>query len=818
MGKSLLICCLVLVSASLTAQRKTINLQGSVKEAGIDRPLEYATILIEDANQPDNITGGITDEKGSFSIQVKPGTYRVSVEYISFSPRTIAAKKYTTNTNLGVIRLSPNVQELDAVEIVEERTSVEVRLDKKIYNVGKDLTNSGATISDALDNIPSVTVDVDGVVALRGNDNVRILINDRPSALAGFGSTEALRQLPADAIEKVEVITSPSARYDAEGTAGIINIVLKKEKTRGFNGTINTVVGVPARFQITPNLNFRTNTFNFFTTLGYTYSEPPGNGFFDNTFEDGTFDRIIEDRDIARRNSGFNGNIGLEYFLTENSSLTTSLFGRINNGKDITTNDTDRFLNSALDSQTLRREIEEEDEESLQLSMNYTNDFDDKGQKLTADFQYSYDKELKPITITEVNTFPNTDTVGAENILEIETQNEFLVQVDYVLPMGEAQFEAGYRGNYQETATDFSLEELDTDTGDFIENDGLTNRFVFNQDVNALYTQYGNKFGKFSFLAGLRLEQTRQRGEVSGVDTTTLQELLGEDVQLDFDKNFLNLFPTLNLTYELREEENVTLGYNRRINRPRGWFTNPFPSRSSRTNVFQGNPDLDPAFADAFDLGYLRRWKKLTLTASVYYQREEDAFERIQEETGEVTGDGIVIIRSIPINLSTNERIGAEVGMLYNPTKWWRINSSFNFFEFNTSGFFRGIDLGATNTSWFTRFGSKVSLPGKIDWQTNFFYNGPTENAQTKRRGIFTINLALSKDVLKDKGTIALNASDLFNSRKRLLFTETPFFTSDSEFQWRERQINLSFVYRINQKKEENRRSGAREYDGGDRY
>lgn len=814
----MLICCLVLVSASLTAQRKTINLQGSVKEAGIDRPLEYATILIEDANQPDNITGGITDEKGSFSIQVKPGTYRVSVEYISFSPRTIAAKKYTTNTNLGVIRLSPNVQELDAVEIVEERTSVEVRLDKKIYNVGKDLTNSGATISDALDNIPSVTVDVDGVVALRGNDNVRILINDRPSALAGFGSTEALRQLPADAIEKVEVITSPSARYDAEGTAGIINIVLKKEKTRGFNGTINTVVGVPARFQITPNLNFRTNTFNFFTTLGYTYSEPPGNGFFDNTFEDGTFDRIIEDRDIARRNSGFNGNIGLEYFLTENSSLTTSLFGRINNGKDITTNDTDRFLNSALDSQTLRREIEEEDEESLQLSMNYTNDFDDKGQKLTADFQYSYDKELKPITITEVNTFPNTDTVGAENILEIETQNEFLVQVDYVLPMGEAQFEAGYRGNYQETATDFSLEELDTDTGDFIENDGLTNRFVFNQDVNALYTQYGNKFGKFSFLAGLRLEQTRQRGEVSGVDTTTLQELLGEDVQLDFDKNFLNLFPTLNLTYELREEENVTLGYNRRINRPRGWFTNPFPSRSSRTNVFQGNPDLDPAFADAFDLGYLRRWKKLTLTASVYYQREEDAFERIQEETGEVTGDGIVIIRSIPINLSTNERIGAEVGMLYNPTKWWRINSSFNFFEFNTSGFFRGIDLGATNTSWFTRFGSKVSLPGKIDWQTNFFYNGPTENAQTKRRGIFTINLALSKDVLKDKGTIALNASDLFNSRKRLLFTETPFFTSDSEFQWRERQINLSFVYRINQKKEENRRSGAREYDGGDRY
>lgn len=791
------------------AQSKSIVISGTIIEKDSGQPLEYATFALQDAEDPTNVTGGITDLNGKFKVRTSPGSYISRVEYLSYKTLELPLQTFDKSVNLGRLELVPDVAQLEAVEVVAERTSVEVRLDKKIYNVGKDLTNSGATISDALDNIPSVTVDVDGAIALRGNGNVRILINGRPSALAGFGSTDALQQLPADAIERVEVITSPSARYDAEGTAGILNIVLKKEKTRGFNGTINTVVGYPDRFSITPNLNFRTDKFNFFTTIGYSYRTPPGNGFFDNTYQEGTFDRITEERDIARVNSGFNGNLGIEYFLTERSSLIASIFGRLNDGEDLTQNNTVRFIGNEIDSRTLRREIEVEDEASYQFSLNYINNFNDEGHQLAVDAQYSYDEEIKPITITEENTFPNTDIVGAENILETELQNEFLIQADYVLPIGEAQFEAGYRGNFEESDTNFNLEELNLSTGEFEANSGLSNQFVFNQNVQALYTQYGDKFGKFSFLGGLRLENTQLKGEVLGADTEVLQELLGDDIDLEFDKNYLNLFPTLNLTYELRENENITLGYNRRINRPRGRFINPFPSRSSRTNVFQGNPDLDPAFADAFDIGYLKRWKNLTLTSSVYYQKETNSFERIQEETGEVTSDGVVIIRSLPINLSTNERIGAELGILYNPTKWWRINTSFNFFEFQTEGSFRGTDFGATNTSWFARFGSKISLPGKIDWQTNAFYRGPTENAQTKTEGIFSLNLAFSKDILKDKGTIAFNVSDLLNSRRRIRATETPFFTSDSEFQWREPQFNLSFVYRINQKKK--RSNGNRE-------
>ncbi|PIB22965.1 TonB-dependent receptor domain-containing protein [Maribacter sp. 4G9] len=783
-----------------------VTITGTVLDQENNQPLEYATLVLQSIDNPEKVTGGITDIKGKFSVEVSPGRYNARIEYISYKTKQFPNQNFTQSTNLGTIKLALDVAQLNEVDVVGERTTVEVRLDKKVYNVGKDLTNSGATISDALDNIPSVTVDVDGAIALRGNGNVRILINGRPSALAGFGSTDALRQLPADAIEKVEVITSPSARYDAEGTAGILNIVLKKEKTRGFNGTINTTVGYPGAFSITPNLNLRTDNFNIFTTIGYRYREGPGNGFFDNTYFNGAFDRIIEDRDINRNNSGFNANFGIEYFLTESSSLTASAFGRLNDGEDITDNNTTRFISTNVDSRTLRREIEIEDEKSYQLALNYNNDFNDEGHKLTADFQYSYDEEIKPIQIEENETFPSTTILDAQNIDQIELQNEVLLQVDYVLPMGDAQFEAGYRGNFEENDNDFALEQINLATGQFEPNAGLTNRFVFNQNVNALYTQYGNKYGKFSFLAGLRLENTQLKGEVTGVDIQTLQDILGPEIDLDFNKNYLGLFPTLNLIYELAENENISLGYNRRINRPRGFFINPFPSFSSRTNVFQGNPDLDPAFANAYDVGYLKRWEKLTLTSSVYYQKETNSFERIQEETGELTTDGIAIIRSLPINLSTNERVGAEVGILYNPFKWWRINGSFNFFQFNSSGFFNGVDFGAKNTSWFSRFSSKVTLPGKIDWQTNAFYRGPTQNAQTENKGIFSINLAFSKDILKDNGTIAFNVSDLLNSRKRLSFTQTPTFTSDSEFQWRVRQFNLSFVYRINQKKQRERR------------
>ncbi|MFZ9004551.1 MAG: outer membrane beta-barrel protein, partial [Robiginitalea sp.] len=612
--KKLLVPLIALLCLGIQAQRpqgsqdRTIKLSGTILDQDTGRPLEYATVVLQNLQDPSRVTGGITDIDGKFSVDAPAGIYNIRVEYISYKTYTLDNQRLTRSRDLGEIRMTISAEELEAVELVGERTTVEVRLDKKIYNIGKDITTSGGTVTDALNNVPSVAVDVEGNISLRGNDNVRILINGRPSALAGFGSTDALQQLPADAIEKVEVITSPSARYDAEGTAGILNIILKREKTLGFNGSVNSFLGYPSTSGITSNVNLRSDKVNIFNTTGIRYQNSPGNGYFDNTYASGSFDRIIEDREIAREDRSFNTNIGMEYFLSERSSITGSFFWRFSKDEDVTENITERFVGEDVQSGTFREQEETEEDNSYQVSLNYRNKFDDQGHLLTADLQYSINREDQEAVIGERITFPGDALLALENVFQKEDQTEWLIQADYVRPMEDAQFEAGFRSNMEETITDYRLDSLDQASGDFVINEALTNIFTYNENVHAAYTQYGNKLGKFSFLTGLRLEYTQLKGVVeSEFDIEELEELLGRDVDLNFNKEYLGLFPTVNVIYELSENENFSLGYNRRINRPRGWFINPFPSRSSRTNVFQGNPDLDPAFSNAFDLGYLKR-------------------------------------------------------------------------------------------------------------------------------------------------------------------------------------------------------------------
>ena len=795
---------------------KVIDTQGGV-------PLEYATITLTDVNDPQKVNGGITDTNGAFSIEVVDGTYNITVEFISFETKKFNNRTIDQDLDLGTVQLEFAASDLDEVTVVAETTTVDVRLDKKIYNIGKDLTTSGGTVADALNNVPSVNVDIEGGISLRGNENVRILINGKPSAMAGFGSTDVLSQLPADAIERVEVITSPSARYDAEGTAGILNIILRKEKTLGFNGSINLTGGHPANAGITGNINYRTEKFNLFNTTGFRYRESPGNGYFDTEYfttrQDAFLDSIaynrnIEDRDISRIDRGFNTNLGLEYYLNDKSSITGTAFYRKGLDDDLTQNTNDYFLDGNNQIGTIRREAQSEDEYSYQFALNYINRFNDSGHQLTADFQYDVDNEDSGAFITEDVRYNNTDQTGvdipSEQTSTDEKQKEYLFQADYVLPLGkDSQFEAGYRGNFENTVTDYTLLQEDA-SGMLVINENQTNIFDYTQNVNALYTQYGTKFGSFNFLLGLRLESTQLKGKISSELTEEeLQDEFNFDIDTDFNNDYLGLFPTLNIIYELGENENISLGYNRRINRPRGWFLNPFPSRDSRTNIFQGNPNLQPAFSNAFDLGYLKKWgKNLTLTSSVYYQRETDAFQRVQEQVT-ITGPGgsdVEVTRNLPFNLATNDRMGAELGILYSPFQWWRLNGSVNYFQFKLDGEFNGVDYSQDNSSWFARMSSKVTLPGKIDWQTNAFYRGASQEIQGSSDGILSVDLALSKDIFNDNATISANVSDLFNSRKRMGNTTTDFINQYSEFQWRQRQINVSLMYRFNQQKNEQRK------------
>ncbi len=497
---------LLIVSSSMFAQRsprEDVFISGKITEEGSNVPLEYATVSFIDRSKK-VITGGITDEKGNYRIKAPVGIYTVRFEYISYKTKTLANQKLFKNEQLTTISLAIDSESLNEVVIRSETTEVQIRLDKKIYNIGKDLTTGGATVSDALNNVPSVTVDVEGTISLRGNENVRILINGKPSAMAGFGSTDALRQLPADAIDRVEVITSPSARYDTEGTAGILNIILRKEKTLGLNGSFTASYGVPLSSSLSTNINLRTNKFNIFNTSGVRYNSGPGNARFENRYrsEDVVNPLLIEKRIYDRLRKGFNTNLGVEYFITEKSSVTATGFLRIGDNKTITTNKTNEF--DVLDDLAVTRvRTETEDDTSYQLSLNYINNLNDNGHKLTADFQYENSAEVEDALIGEVTVFPANEPLSSETVVNDEEEEEYLAQVDYVLPIGEnGQFEAGYRGNFEETITDYTLKEEVGTTGVFELNENLSNIFTYNENVNSLYTQYGNKFGAFSFLLG----------------------------------------------------------------------------------------------------------------------------------------------------------------------------------------------------------------------------------------------------------------------------------------------------------------------------
>ena len=795
---------------SLSVQ--THEVSGKIIDNATKEPLEYATIVFTSLKSK-KITGGLTNNMGEFAIEVKRGRYNISIEFISFKTYTIENIMINQDVNLGTILLEEDSETLGEVSIIAEKTTVEIKLDKKIYNVGKDLTVRGGTVSDVLDNVPSVSVDVEGNVALRGNENVRILIDGKPSGLVGLSSNEALRQLPAEAIEKVEVITSPSARYDAEGTAGILNIILRRSKLQGLNGAITTNLGYPKSAGISGNLNFRTGDFNFFTTSGYRYREAPGNAYtstrYFNEVYDEDLDLIIdnpdtfldETREFDRLRKGFNSNIGVEWYVNKTSSIIASVLLRQSDNESNTTNNIFQIDENGIESRSLRFDPELEDDKTSQYSINYDKKFNNDGHRLTFDFQYEDSTE-------EENSIITQDGLNEEKVQTLEDQERILLQTDYVLPLGEkSQFEFGYRGNFNELNTDYLVEDFED--GVFEPNTDLSNNLMYKEKINAVYSQFGSKVNKFSYLLGLRLETTK----------INIDQLTSGDNKV---KTYQSLFPTINLGYELNEKQSITLGYNRRIRRPRSRFINPFPSRSSATNLFQGNPDIDPSLSNGIDLGYLNRLGKLTLNSSIYYQHATDVFTFISEDTGETTtlnGQEVPVIRRTPINLSSNDRYGFEFTITYNPSRKWRLNGNFNLFKSITNGDYNGQNFDADNTSWFIRVNNKVTLPGQIDWQTRLFYRGPRESAQSRSKGMFSANLAFSKDLFKEKASLALNISDLFNTRRRETETFTPSFSGESEFQWRQRSYNLTFTYRFNQKKKRDyRQRNFNDEDGGEEF
>jgi len=782
-------------------QVSKIKITGKVIEKVSKQTLEYATLTFTNAKSPKPIAGGITNPKGEFDIDIIPGIYDIKIEFISFKPILIKNRNLSESTNLGQIALEEDATQLNEVVVRAEKSSVEIKLDKKVYNVGQDMMVKGGTVSDVLDNVPSVSVDTEGNVSLRGSDNIRILIDGRPSYAVNIA--EALKQLPADAIDKVEVITNPSARYDAEGGSGLINIILKKGKNQGFNGTFIASTGIPEAYGLSANVNYKTEKLNYFTTLGYNRRTNEGGGKTNSEYfnENGSIKNFLdEDRQTERIRDGFNGRAGIEWTLAPNTFWTNAINYENNTGEN---NDLINFKNydasHIFTGATYRLNTGNSNNENVSYTSNLIKNFNDKGHKLTIDASISKENDDSQSIITGSNNFNNT--------LNNQIQKQAQIQADYVLPMGEgSQFEAGYKGSFGDLNNEFYV--LD-DQGIRIEN--LSNTLVFKENINALYTQYGFKKNKFSYLFGLRWE-----------DTNIQVNLLDNN---DFNtKKYNNFFPSAFVSYEISDQSNITTSYSKRLSRPRGRFMNPAVNYASNVNIFQGNPDLDPSLTNKFDFGYIKRWEKITFNTSAYFEDTKDVFSFVRSPNGDEV-NGIPVILSRPINLGKEQKYGFEFSLNYNPFKKWRINSNFNFYNVKTTGensyrdtngllIVQNLDNQANN--WFARISSKLTLPYKIDWQLNATYNGGQRTAQGKSLSMFGMNTAFSKDVLKDKATIAFNISDIFNSRIMRYYTNLDNLTSYSEMQFRKRQFNLSFTYRFNKPKGEKERNPQPRDGGGD--
>lgn len=792
---------------SLSAQKVTITGKLHDEEAG--GPLAYATISLLQKADSSLVTGGITFEDGRFSLDAPSGEYLVKAGFVGYRTQFIGPIQVDGSQktiDVGTVSLSGDAEVLDEVVVSTERSQMEMSLDKRVFNVGKDLMTTGNSAVDILDNVPSVQVDVEGNISLRGNNGVRILVNGRPSALVGVGDSDGLRALPADLIERVEVITNPSARYDAEGTAGIINIVLKKDRRGGLNGSFNLNTGVPDNHGASVNMNWRQDKLNLFANVGGRFRGNPGSGYVNQEFlrNDSLF-IYQQDRETERSGWSVNSRVGGEYFFNETTSLTGSFNYRYGEDDDRTELTYRDFIGSRdnLDRISIRTEDETEIDPSFEYALTFRKEFEGKDHELVADIRLQDNTEQETSDLQETFFNPEFIETGEDDLLQrsdnVEDESELNVQVDYVKPIGEeGRFELGGRGSFRRIDNDYLVEELMAGTWQSLE--GLSNNFDYDEDILAGYTSFGDKYGKFSFQAGLRAEYSRIYTEL-------------EQTNEESTRNFLNLFPSAFLNYEMAGNNQFQISYSRRVDRPNFWSLNPFFSFSDNRNFRSGNPNLNPEFTHSGEVSHLKFWDKGSLTSAVYYRHTNGVEERIRT----VFDDGTSVSR--PVNLSTEKSLGIEFTFSYNPAEWLRVNGNANFYTSETEGEYEGQEFYAEATTFFTRLTTQFEFGEKTEGQVRGNYRAPRNTAQGRSKSYYSIDLALSREIMNNHATLTLNVRDLLNSRKRRYITEGPNFYTEGEFQWRARTVTLAFNYRLNNNDRSDRRGRGRGgYDGGGDY
>jgi len=740
------------LSLGAFAQPKDITVFGKVT-AENDQPVEFATIMVADNATGTPIAGTTTDENGMFEVMAKNEDFHIEVSFIGYSAKKIREFTVTDlKVDLGIISLSEDSEMLQEVEVRAERSTTEFKLDKRVFNVGKDLSTTGASALEVLNNVPSVNVDIEGAISLRGSQGVQILINGKPSVIASDG---ALGTITADMIESVEVITNPSAKYEAEGTSGIINIVLKKEERKGINGSFTVNTGIPDNHSFGLSINRRTEKFNLFSQLGVGYRARPRDNETINTNRI-TNESIISTGFEDRNELFYNAILGTDYHINDFNVITLSgsFAYEIEDQpsetnfvfQDATGQDIDRWQ---------RTENTDATNPKYQYELQYKKDFRDNKEHtllfsaLGSLFSKDQSSEFSDRTI--LGTDRDNDQLTRTDFKESKTT----FKLDYNKPFKRGfTLETGMQYVLNEVSNDFEVSNLDD--GVFVKDLDFTNVFVYDQNVLGVYATGAYEGDKWGLKLGLRIENT---------DLETVLETTNERNS----QNFNNLFPTLHSSYKVSEKISVQAGYSRRIYRPRLWDLNPFFNIRNNFNIRAGNPDLQPEFTDSYEVTSIYILGKLTANFGIYHRYTTDIIERIPEVKDNVT-------TTRPENVGTNNTTGVELNFKYSLNKKLTFNGDFNYNYFSRKGDFESTTIDFSNDQYSAKLTAKLKLPADIDFEVTGQYRSSVQTLLSVRSANTFADLGIRKKFLKGRGVLSISVRDIFASRFRENITDQPDF------------------------------------------
>lgn len=796
--KKLLIILFVIISVNLTFSQNNPNRQsnqmmipeglltGQLIDNQTKQKIEYGNVVLFSMRDSSMAAGTISDSDGKFVLdKLRFGMYFLRASYIGYSDLVIDSIRLTPQSkqiDLGTLSLDESSIELGNIIVTGERDMIINNLDKKIINVEKDLTTIGGTGVDVVQNIPSVTVDVDGNVSYRGNQNIRILIDGKPSELLGLGSGDILSNIPASDIESIELVTNPSARYDPEGTGGILNIILKKRVAGGFNGTVSATAGTGDKYNGSLNVNYRSEMLNFFGSFDTRIfkSEHEGTSFRTNNFNNnisyldqvnsGFFDR-----------SGYNFTTGMDFIPDNFNTITLSVRSRAF-GFDNSSYVTNKNFNS---SNEITRYFERSSDADRNMNgqnytLSYKRIFENKGAELTGDIVFGDFAMKRNEDFIQKNFNTDLTPSGEPDLLQRglsrNKNQQWTIQSNYINPIeGFGRIETGFKTTIKNFNSKNDYLDFDYISDEWINNLSRKTDFDYKENIYAVYGIYSNSIQDFSFQLGVRAEQA----EITGAELLTSSS---------FKNSYFAIYPTIHLMQALPAEQEVQLSYSRRVERPNNWRLNPYVDRSDSLNINYGNPELNPEYINALELGYSKLFGRSAVTSSIFYRNTQDAITRYTI----VREDGVT--ESTWRNLAKNVSYGLELTATVPAFDWLRTNASFTYFRNE----FEGFNLQSNDYSWLGKLNTTFMPSKDFNFQVNINYNAPSVYLQGSTKEQFTTDVAVKKDFMDGQLSLTFRVSDVFNTRKWESETFGPNFLTTSYRKMESRAAYLGISFRLN--------------------